>query len=202
MKLSVFNIKKFLIFSQKNFFIYILGNGNPKNLLYSMRQNFLIFQEVTFWGRKSKTPTLKNVLIYQEIELSSLKFKTHFILQEKVAKSEKIKFIILLKKKKKKKNSLFWNSLHHFYKLNKTVLLGYKNFHLKSFISVELFLSFFSDFWIIYNFIINFFYYFANFFSNCHICSHLVSSEYSEYLLYILISGKNMHKGQVLWLSL
>ena len=105
MKLSVFNIKKFLIFSQKNFFIYILGNGNPKNLLYSMRQNFLIFQEVTFWGRKSKTPTLKNVLIYQEIELSSLKFKTHFILQEKVAKSEKIKFIILLKKKKKKKSS-------------------------------------------------------------------------------------------------
>ena len=198
MKLSVVNIKKFLIFSQKNFFIYILGNGNPKNLLYSMRQNFLIFQEVTFWGRKSKTPTLKNVLIYQEIELSSLKFKTHFIFQEKVAKSEKIKFIILLKKKKK--NNLFWNSLHHFYKLNKTVLLGYKNFHLKAFISVELFLSLFSDFWIIYNFIIFFiFFYFSNFFSNCHICSHLVSS---EYLLYILISGKNMHKGQVLWLSL
>ena len=100
MKLSVVNIKKLLIFSQKNFFIYILGKGNPKNLLYSMRQNFLIFQEVTFWGRKSKTPTLKNVLIYQEIELSSLKFKTHFIFQEKVAKSEKIKFIILLKKKR------------------------------------------------------------------------------------------------------
>ena len=198
MKLSVVNIKKFLIFSQKNFFIYILGNGNPKNLLYSRRHNFLIFQEVTFWGRKSKTPTLKNVLIYQEIELSSLKFKTHFIFQEKVAKSEKIKFIILLKKKKK--NNLFWNSLHHFYKLNKTVLLGYKNFHLKAFISVELFLSLFSDFWIIYNFIIFFiFFYFSNFFSNCHICSHLVSS---EYLLYILISGKNMHKGQVLWLSL
>ena len=112
MKLSVFNIKKFLIFSQKNFFIYILGNGNPKNLLYSMRQNFLIFQEVTFWGRKSKTPTLKNVLIYQEIELSSLKFKTHFILQEKVAKSEKIKFIILLKKKKKKKRIVYFGIVY------------------------------------------------------------------------------------------
>ena len=104
MKLSVLNIKNFFIFSQKNLYIYIYiyiyvsGKGNPRNLLYSMRQNFLIFQEVAFWGRKTEKPTLENVLIYQELELSSPKFKTHFIFQEKVAKPEKIKFIILLKK--------------------------------------------------------------------------------------------------------
>ena len=80
MKLSDYNIKKFLTFSQKKAFLifeetetpkkfpifqktelsYISGNGNSKKLL--------IFQERTFRVKKS---ILKKFLIFQEMELSS-----------------------------------------------------------------------------------------------------------------------------------
>ena len=60
MELSAFNIKKFLIFSQKKVFlilkiIYISGNGT---FLYSRK--LLIFQDVIFQAQKlKKIPTLK-----------------------------------------------------------------------------------------------------------------------------------------------
>ena len=55
---------------------------------------------------------------------------------------------------------------------------------------------------------LNFFYHIAKFFPNCHICiknffmffheyMHLILS---EYLLYIPISGKNMHKGLIFFI--
>ena len=81
MELSGSNVKKFLIFSQKNAFLifkeselsYISGNGNPKKLL--------IFQEVTVHARKMKRTTIKKFLIFQEKELSNPKLKKNLILQ-------------------------------------------------------------------------------------------------------------------------
>ena len=51
--------KKFFIF-QETELSHISGNGNPKKLL--------IFQEVTFRARKVKKPTLKKLVISQEME--------------------------------------------------------------------------------------------------------------------------------------
>ena len=51
----------------------------------------LIFKEVTFRARKMKKPTLKKLLIFQEIELSSLGFKINFLYFRRNFQSLKIK---------------------------------------------------------------------------------------------------------------
>ena len=62
------------------------------------------------------------------------------------------------------------------------------------------------DIFIKYKFTISFFYYIANFFPNCHIFIKTFFIYYhemhTEYLLYILISGKNIHTGLISLLSL
>ena len=56
------NPEKVLIY-QETGLSYISGNRNPKKLL--------IFQKVIFRSRKIKKPTLKNLFILREMELSS-----------------------------------------------------------------------------------------------------------------------------------
>ena len=96
------------------------------------------------------------------------------------------------------------------FSLNQTTLLVYKSIekHYKS-IALNLF-SAFRSFLLYISPLINFFYYIAKFFQIVIYLSEVFSSfiiKYihlllSEYLLYILISGKNMHKGLIPLLSL
>ena len=78
---------------------------------------------------------------------------------------------------------------------------------MKAFFSVESFFSF--RYFLLYiSLQLNFFYYIAKFCPNCHIFLNFILSfimKYihlvlSKYILYILISGKNMHKGLVFFI--
>ena len=73
MKLSGSNIKNFPTFS------YILRNGNPE-------KNSLYFREFQGQAQKIKKPTLKKLLIFWEMELSSFKPEKLLIFQEKTSK--------------------------------------------------------------------------------------------------------------------
>ena len=79
-KIKKATLKKFITFSQKKLFLY-LGNGA---FLHFLKKAFLIFQEIklnnkkfqelTFQDRKmKKITTLKKLLIFQKMELSSRK---------------------------------------------------------------------------------------------------------------------------------
>ena len=109
-----FQKKAFLIFWEMGF-SYISGNGNPpkipnisgieeaflyfrkqkpkKNSLYFRKQNFLIFQEVTFRAWKK---TILRKLVFQEMKLSSPKLKKPFMFQERICNAWKTKKKILL----------------------------------------------------------------------------------------------------------
>ena len=55
---------------------YTSGNGNPKNfLIFSQKKAVLMFWYVTFTARKMKKPTLKKLLIFQEMKLFNHKLK-------------------------------------------------------------------------------------------------------------------------------
>ena len=94
--------KKFLIFQETELFhksengnpekiSYISGNGNPEKLL--------IFQEVTFWARKIKNKsTLKKLLIFGKMELSSSKLKKLLWFRKELTRPENQKFLIFLEK--------------------------------------------------------------------------------------------------------
>ena len=78
---------------------------------------------------------------------------------------------------------------------------------MKAFFSVESFFSF--RYFLLYiSLQLNFFYYIAKFCPNCYIFLNFILSfimKYihlvlSKYILYILISGKNMHKGLVFFI--
>ena len=73
-------LKKFLIFSQKGYFLYF----GKRNFLYFLKRAFLIFpemelsilknkkfQEENFPSSKNKKITLKKCLIFREMKLSS-----------------------------------------------------------------------------------------------------------------------------------
>ena len=64
-----FGKRNFLIFSLKKFFLFIF----PKMVLFSLKNKKLL--EETFQAQEIKKPTLKEFLVFQEIELSSLKPK-------------------------------------------------------------------------------------------------------------------------------
>ena len=50
--------------------------------------NLLIFQEETFQDRNIKKRTLKKILIFQEMELSSPMIKNFLVFQEETLKSQ------------------------------------------------------------------------------------------------------------------
>ena len=95
MELSNSNIKKILIFLKRNLFIYVGKQKPPKNFLFFMERNFLIFQEtetlkISYISasnfpslKKEKKTTLKKFLIFQEMDLSSLKTENSLIFQER-----------------------------------------------------------------------------------------------------------------------
>ena len=83
MEHSSFNTKKFITFSQKKLFLYCRKRISRKKSLYFRKRNFFIFQETethkklsrsNFTSSKNnKKNTLKNLLIFQEMELFSPK---------------------------------------------------------------------------------------------------------------------------------
>ena len=86
------NPEKIPYISQKRAFLIFSKTETPKISLYFRKQNFLIFQEVTFRARKV-------FLIYREMELSSPKLKKLLIFQEELSKPQKPKFPTFLQKK-------------------------------------------------------------------------------------------------------
>ena len=95
MELSNSNTKKTLIFLKRNLFIYVGKQKPPKNFLFFMERNFLIFQEtetlkISYISgsnfpslKKEKKTALKKFLIFQEMDLSSLKTNNSLIFQER-----------------------------------------------------------------------------------------------------------------------
>ena len=105
MELSGSNIKKFLIFSQKKAFLIFRETKPPKKLLIFQEteicyisenrnpKRLLIFQEVNFRAQKIKNKKQKKLLLFSEMELSSLPpkklYKTflNFIVPKKLNKT-------------------------------------------------------------------------------------------------------------------
>lgn len=87
MELSNPKVKKILIFF-RNSFSFI-----SENRTFQLQDQK--FQEGTFWAQKN--PTLKKLVIYQKIKLSSLKIlKKLLYLRRELAKSKKQQFLIFL----------------------------------------------------------------------------------------------------------
>ena len=78
--------KKFLIFSQKKAVLifwdtfYFSGKAGPKKTSYISGSNFQ--------SSKNKKPTLKKLLIFQEMELFNPKLEKNLIYQEGPSKSQ------------------------------------------------------------------------------------------------------------------
>ena len=64
MELSSYNIKNFLMFSQKKAFVIFQETETPQNCFYIKKWNFIIFQEVTFGVRKMKNKSLLKSFLY------------------------------------------------------------------------------------------------------------------------------------------
>ena len=66
------SIKKISYIFLKESFCYIAGKGNPEKILYISGRKLLTFQELTFLARKTKKSPPDKLLIFWEMELSSL----------------------------------------------------------------------------------------------------------------------------------
>ena len=77
MKLYSSNIKKFLIFSQKKAFLIFQKTEPPKKILLfwetEILKSVLYFRKYNFPSSKNKKRTLKKILVFREMELSSPK---------------------------------------------------------------------------------------------------------------------------------
>ena len=219
MELSSSNIKKFLIFSQKKSFLLFQETKTPKLNIPKFQETetlkkFLYFRKQLCELQKKKDLHRKKFLKFWEMKRSRSDIKEIITFSQKKAflifHETKLSYILGGISKAPKTKISYNNSFYLFFKLNQTTLLVYKSIekHYKS-IVLNLF-SAFRSFLLYISPLINFFYYIAKFFQIVIYLSEVFSSfiiKYihlllSEYLLYILISGKNMHKGLIPLLSL